>query len=531
LTEGPNHLQRPAERVYVIVLNWNGWRDTIECLESVFRLDYPDYKVVVCDNASSDGSVEKIRGWARGEFKVEARNPALAALTSPPCPKPISFSEIDPDATIDVNPIARMVLIQTGANLGFAGGNNVGLKYALERGDCDFVWLLNNDTVVRPDALSHLVDRMKERPEAGICGSTLLYYDDPARVQAFGGALYNKWFARCRCIGNLADAGQLPEAEEIEGRMAYVVGASMLVRGSFLKLIGLMNEAYFLYFDELDWAARAKGKFELVYCPRSIVYHREGGTIGTHRTASRRGALAEFYTSRNRILFTRTYHPSPLSREYAAVVLEADHVAAILDNPRLRARKRILRLHNNEAHYFAALSKSSKTLFHKAFYRSEAMKFKILSPAVIAKCDALWFISRHEMEEHLEKHPEHSAKSSFVPPVVEINGMRSQPLGGRKVLFIGTLSLPNNAGVVRWYVANVHPLLCDSCDYSFVVAGNTGGVRGLLHNVTRPHANIAFQENPGDTESFYEDAAVFVCGRPQHWHSQALHGIGIPSRS
>jgi GT2 family glycosyltransferase len=322
----PDGVASQVGRVYVIVLNWNGWRDTIECLESVLRLDYPDCKVVVCDNASSDGSLDQIRRWAQGELKAEARNPVVAPLTSPPIPKPLSCAQVDPVAAKNEGvPDAGLLLMQTKANLGFAGGNNVALRYALNRGDCDFAWLLNNDTVVRPDALSHLVRRMRERPDAGICGSTLLYYDDPSKVQAFGGSVYNKWVTRGGHIGKLANAERLPEAEEVERQMAYIVGASMLVRKSFLEQVGLMEERYFLYFEELDWAERARGRFQLAYSPRSIVYHKEGGTIGTHRDSSRRSALAEFYASRSRILFTRRHHPLALPSALAAVGLIAVH--------------------------------------------------------------------------------------------------------------------------------------------------------------------------------------------------------------
>jgi len=316
----------PAGRVYTIVLNWNGWRDTIECLESVFRLDYPNYKVVVCDNGSTDGSVEQIRRWARGEIPVEARNLELAALTSPPIPKPVPFVEVDGLETRGndgAGGVPCLLFMQTETNLGFAGGNNVVLNYVLGRGDCDFVWLLNNDTVVRSDALSHLVQRMKERPDAGICGSTLLYYDDPSKVQAFGGSVYNKWFARGGHIGKLTNAAQLPEAREIEPMMAYVVGASMLVRRSFLEQVGLLNEEYFIYFDELDWAERAKGQFHLAYSPRSIVYHREGGIIGSHR--AHQSPLAEFYLVRNRLLFTRRYHPLAIPSVLLGIGLSAVH--------------------------------------------------------------------------------------------------------------------------------------------------------------------------------------------------------------
>lgn len=314
-------------RVYVILLNWNGWRDTIECLESVLRLDYPDYKVIVCDNASSDGSMEHIRGWARGDLAAESRNPALASLVTPPIPKPVRFIEVHPGQGPDHrgDQAAPLVLIQTGANLGFAGGNNVGLRYALAQGDCDFAWILNNDTVVRPDALSQLVQRMQERPDTGICGSTLLYYHDPSRVQAWGGSVYNKWFARVGHIGKLTSATQLPEAQDVEREMAYVVGASMLVRRSFLEQIGLMDEQYFLYFEDLDWATKGQGFFPLGYCPRSIVYHKEGTSIGSYRVTAHQSVLAEFYATRNRILFTRKRYPAAVLSVLGAVATSAVH--------------------------------------------------------------------------------------------------------------------------------------------------------------------------------------------------------------
>lgn len=280
--------------------------------------------------------MEQIRRWARGAVRVEASNPALAGLTTPPVPKPIKFAELDTVDQINERE-ARLLLMQTGANLGFAGGNNVGLRYALAQDDCDFAWILNNDTVVQPDALSCLLQRMAERPDAGICGSTLLYYDDPSKVQAWGGSVYNKWVARGGHLGKLADAGRLPAPDEVEERMAYVVGASMLVRRSFLEQVGLMSEQYFLTFEEIDWATRARGRFELAYAPSSIVYHREGSATGAHRAASNRSALTEFYASRNRILFTRTFHPLAIPSVLAAIGLSALHRLSTLRWKNLRA--------------------------------------------------------------------------------------------------------------------------------------------------------------------------------------------------
>ena len=148
--------------VYIVLVNWNGWRDTIECLESVFRLDYPDFMVVGCDNASGDDSLAQIKSWAAGTLVIRAKNPALAELVEPAIPKPVEWVEYDrPTAEAGGSPDndARLVLIRTGGNLGFAGGNNVGIRFALAHDDCTHVWLLNNDTVAPPDSLSHLVAR------------------------------------------------------------------------------------------------------------------------------------------------------------------------------------------------------------------------------------------------------------------------------------------------------------------------------------------------------------------------------------
>jgi GT2 family glycosyltransferase len=302
----PRALQVP--KVYIIILNWNGWRDTIECLESVLRLDYDSFQVIVCDNASGDNSLDWIAEWASGSLAAGCSNPELQNLTSPPYPKPISFLRMGPGERVSLGTRGEtLFLVQTGANLGFAGGNNVGLRLALSAGDLDYAWLLNNDTVVEPGALSSLVETMQQRPDVGICGSTLLYYHSPRIVQALGGSAYNRWTARGGHIGMGQNSDDLPNSDAIEGRMKYVVGASMLVRRPFLEQIGLMSEAYFLYCEEIDWATRARGKYSLAYAPQSVVYHKEGASIGSSADRAKRSYSSEYYTSRSRMLFTKQY--------------------------------------------------------------------------------------------------------------------------------------------------------------------------------------------------------------------------------
>jgi glycosyltransferase involved in cell wall biosynthesis len=201
----------------------------------------------------------------------------------------------------------------------------------------------------------------------------------------------------------------------------------------------------------------------------------------------------------------------PFSGEYQAVVLMAEHVAAVLDNPSLRTKKCILRLHNNETRFFQELSKSSKSWFQKLFYQSEAAKFRIFSPRLMAQSHALWFISDYERKEHVRRHPEDSAKAVFVPPLVDFNSMCSQPLQGYSVLFLGTLALANNVSAIEWYASKVHSSLCDLADYRFVIAGNTrGGSIRRVTNIVRRHPNMVLYENPSSTHELYREAAVFV---------------------
>jgi GT2 family glycosyltransferase len=192
-----------CSNVAIIILNWNGWQDTVECLESLQRLTYPNYQVIVVDNGSTDDSMEKIKNWARGEIPVESK-----FFDYDPTVKPVQWIEYDRkmaeaggtrEEETEIAGVAanrKLTLIQTGENLGFSGGNNIGLRYAMARDDFKYFWLLNNDTVCKQDALTQMVNRMLEGDgEIGMCGSTLLLYNEPEKIWALGGATYNKWFA------------------------------------------------------------------------------------------------------------------------------------------------------------------------------------------------------------------------------------------------------------------------------------------------------------------------------------------------
>jgi len=318
LQHSPSQDAGRRDHACIIVLNWNGWRDTIECLESLLRLDFPNYKIIVCDNASSDDSWNEIGRWANGDRAVPCSNPRLAHLTSPPVTKPVSHVCYSSPQESLISPSSNcpLVLIQTGGNLGFAMGNNVGLRYALSQTDCEYFWLLNNDTVVEPSALLRLIESMKEDRQTGICGSMLRDYTSPETVQAFGVRQYSAWSGRVLPV----NPAKLPSRH-----VDYVHGASMMVRREFLETVGLLDESYFLYFEELDRATRSQGLFRLAFAPLSTVYHKEGASIGTHNRRQERSLLAERFATRNRLLFTRKFHPAFVPTVLGFVILTALH--------------------------------------------------------------------------------------------------------------------------------------------------------------------------------------------------------------
>jgi GT2 family glycosyltransferase len=313
-------------KIYILIVNWNNWQDTLICLESVFRSDYADFKVIVCDNGSQDNSLLYIKAWAGGTLdafispKLQLRN-----HTFPPVQKQIKFKEYKRHEAERGGDLEEkdpgLILIQNDVNLGFAGGNNVGLRYAVARSDFDYIWLLNNDTIVKPDSLSHLVKKSETDSNVGICGSTLLYYDNTDMVQAYGGGTYNKWLGFSGHLGLLKNIGEYINSERIESRMDYVVGASMLVSNKFLRDIGMMSEEYFFYFEDIDWAARAKSRYRLAYAPASIVYHKEGESSGAGNNPDQKSLLSDFYFIRSRLLFTRKFFPYALPTVYIGLLV------------------------------------------------------------------------------------------------------------------------------------------------------------------------------------------------------------------
>lgn len=286
--------------VYIVLVNWNGYNDSIECFESVLRLRYTNFRIVLCDNNSSDGSVEKIIEWAEGSYSYQPPNNTLAQFTTPPCAKPIKYRLFDSNWEHGF-PLTqeKLVIINTGENLGFAGGNNVGIRFAIDQGNASYIWLLNNDTIVVQDTLEHLIERVRNNSEIGMVGATICYYHQPEIIQALGGARFNKYLAMSHLFGIKRRLNEIKEDEisSVESQLNWISGACMLMPIQFIKEIGPMEERYFLYFEELDWALRSTKKYKLAYAPKAKIYHKHGGT--THE--GKQSNLSVYFKCRSRL--------------------------------------------------------------------------------------------------------------------------------------------------------------------------------------------------------------------------------------
>ncbi|MCG6214997.1 glycosyltransferase family 2 protein [Vibrio furnissii] len=292
--------------VYIVVLNWNGWKDTLSCLDSLIELNYNEYKIVVCDNNSSNDSVKRITDWY--ESKKDS-HPYLVDA---------DYQYLDSSNLDSFSSQAKkgFYLIQTGSNLGFAGGNNVGLRFALNQNDMSHVWILNNDTVVEPSALSALTNKVSTDNKIGLCGSRMVYFHDRDKLQGIGGQ-YKPLLATTRHIAEGEPADTVFDEHVIEKELDYVIGASMLITRACLEDVGLLSEDYFLYFEEFDYCQRLANRgYRFSIATDSWVYHKEGGS-----TESGRSVVSDFYQVRNRLIITKKYFPKYYIFVYLSMII------------------------------------------------------------------------------------------------------------------------------------------------------------------------------------------------------------------
>jgi GT2 family glycosyltransferase len=310
---------KKMSKIYIMLLNYNGWQDTIECVESVLKNDYKNYQIIIVDNASPNNSMEYIINWVEGRQEViYDENSQLKHLSSPFEKKPLPYILYTKEEALqggykenEAKVNNPMIFIQSEENGGFAAGNNIGIKYALKKDDFDYIWLLNNDTVIEKSSLSSLVTNANKN-KLGISGSALMYYHSPEEIQAYGGTV-NRFFG----IGK-----HILRKEDIDKNLDYVVGASFLIDKKVIDKIGLLPEEYFLYYEETDYCFNSKNNgFKLGIDITSIIFHKEGGSTGGSSDSSKMSEFSDLLIIKNRKIFHQKYLDSNLGLYMGLVIV------------------------------------------------------------------------------------------------------------------------------------------------------------------------------------------------------------------
>lgn len=289
------------KKLYIILLNYNGWQDTIECLESILKSNYKDYKIIIVDNNSTDNSVEHIISWARGDQEViYKKNTQLKELSYPPVKKPLNYivyqyeEALSCDASKEKKNKNALIIIKSGVNGGFAFGNNVGIRYAMTKNDCDSILLLNNDTVINYNTLQNIVDAKTQYGDNALYGGRILYYDKPDTIWYDGGH-FNEWLGKSYHIGENRKNDFSSEVR----RVNFITFCYILIPKNVLHKIGLIDERYFMYVEDLDYCYKAwKAGVTLYHVCNSLVWHKVGASSG-----SKTNPFSSYYNYRNSLLF------------------------------------------------------------------------------------------------------------------------------------------------------------------------------------------------------------------------------------
>uniref|UniRef100_UPI00404A8C9C glycosyltransferase family 2 protein n=1 Tax=Flavobacterium sp. TaxID=239 RepID=UPI00404A8C9C len=300
-------------KVTVLIINYKNWLDTIECLESVLKSNYKFIEVLVVDNSPNEESIKNLVKWAEGRLKIN--DTKFPELIFPLQKKPIQYATIKEDSYLTYHSNVIITFIKANKNNGFAAANNVVLKKIIEedKDNGEFVFLLNNDTVIQKNTISNLIENYTS-DKIGIAGCTLLEYYDPHKVQSVGGK-YKKFFGITKqvCEGQLFDEFI---RDKVKKKIDYPAGAAMFLSIEHLKEIGELNEEYFLYFEELDWVRKSSVK-KTTYYKDCIVYHKGGVSIGSNK----KSYIADKYSILNRINFAKNYNRANLFTVYIGVFL------------------------------------------------------------------------------------------------------------------------------------------------------------------------------------------------------------------
>jgi hypothetical protein len=246
-------MNKPLPRVGVVIVNWKSPADTLRCLASLETATYPNLLITVVENGSGDNSADLLRQ---------------------------AYPELN--------------LLISQQNLGYTGGNNLGIRSSLAS-ECEFVFLLNDDAIVEAQTLAELVAAASQHPQAGFLGPKILAIEEPELLLSAGGTWDSRYLPANRGMGE-TDAGQYNQPKTVD----FLSGCALLVRREVIEQVGLLDEDYFAYNEEVDWCYRGLlAGFQAVYVPTSRVWHPDT------RRRDQDSPNVTYYTTRNSLLFAR----------------------------------------------------------------------------------------------------------------------------------------------------------------------------------------------------------------------------------
>ncbi len=292
-------------KVSIILLNWNGWQDTIECLESIYQIDYSNYCVVLVDNASEDNSIKKIKDYCEGKLEIKS-NYFDYKITNKPF-KIVEFTEKEiMNSELSEKPFIgtsnkELIIINNDKNHGFAKGNNIGIDFVLKDLKSDYILLLNNDTVVDKSFLDVLVNFGEENQKVGILGPMVCDYNEKNVIQSAGALICWKTGRIILLHENELDDGNLSNRIDVD----YVEGCALLIKKELLTDLKLLREDYFSYWEETEFCVRVKKlNYDITCIPTAKIWHKKSKTV------KKITGFYEYYYMRNMFLFMKEHSKS-----------------------------------------------------------------------------------------------------------------------------------------------------------------------------------------------------------------------------
>lgn len=268
-----------SPKVTIIILNWNGWKDTIKCLESLTKITYPNYNLIVVDNGSKDESINKIKDYCEGKIKAKSKFFEYTSSNKPI--KIIEYMREEAESAgkeskeiTDLLPNKKLILIKNEKNFGYAEGNNIGMRYALKAFNSDYTLILNNDVIVDAKFLDELVKVSESDPKIAISQGKILNLDEKINNTGMLCDIYGSTIGRRTLKNNNVQFCKQ------HNTFFYPSGACMLVKNEIFKERELFDKILFAYHEDVDlgWQTRLQN-YQIAYVSSSICFHKMSSTL------------------------------------------------------------------------------------------------------------------------------------------------------------------------------------------------------------------------------------------------------------